>query len=161
MCPSTRSQLAVRFQLKWYIWYITPTATGTGVRRRPHGTQLTLPRFSSFLLDHDVCDMRTKLPVRIMLCQIAIMKQSEIWVKSDLMSHVKAITRTTDHLLNYIINTINWYKTSNWLQYIHFCLLLGCYCIYTIFIAIYWVPKKSWCMCKKITTIILKLTYCF
>lgn len=78
MCPSTHSQLAVRFQLKWYIWYITPTATGTGVRRRPHGTQLTLPRFSSFLLDHDVCDMRTKLPVRIMLCQMAIMKQSKI-----------------------------------------------------------------------------------
>lgn len=97
MCPSTRCQLAVRSQRKWYGWYITPTATGTGGSRWPPGTRLNLPRCSEFLLDHDVCDMRTKLPVRNMLCQSGIMKQIVLALKSDLMRHAKAITRTPDH----------------------------------------------------------------
>ncbi len=93
MCPSTR---CLRSQCKWYGWYITPTATGTGGRRWPQGTRLTLPRCSEFLLDHDVCDMSTKLHVRNMLCQSGIMKQIVLALKSDLMRRAKAITRTPD-----------------------------------------------------------------
>ncbi len=93
MCPSTR---CLRSQCKWYGWYITPTATGTGGRRWPQGTRLTLPRCSEFLLDHDVCDMRTKLHVRNMLCQGGIMKQIVLALKSYLMRRAKAITRTPD-----------------------------------------------------------------